>query len=67
MSKLYNDGNIIHHDWLDKLTIKEMQYAIQQEKKNSNDFYLTIEFPEIKSDEVKYHVVYFEEVLLVAS
>ena len=62
MSKLYNDGHVIHHDWLDKLTFKEMQYAIQQEKKNSNFFYLNIEFPEIKSEEVKYHVVYFEEV-----
>lgn len=62
MSKLYNNGHIIRHDWLDKLTIKEMQMAIQQEKQNSNYYYLSIEFPDIKSEDVKYHVVYFEEV-----
>lgn len=62
MSKLYYDGNIMRNDWLDKLTFKEMQFVIQQEKKNTNFFYLTVEFPEIKSEEIKYHVLYFEEV-----
>ena len=59
LSKLHKDGHVLHYDWLDKITSKEIQFVMQQEKRNSNFFYLTIDFPEIKSEDVKYHVLYF--------
>jgi hypothetical protein len=62
MSKLYQDGHIIHQEWLDRVALKELEYVMQNEKRALKEFTLKIEFPEIKSDDIKYHVIYFEEV-----
>ena len=62
LSKFYNDGHMIKQDWLDRLTLREMHSVIQQEKKSTHYFYMRVEFPEVKCDDRKYHVIYFEEV-----
>lgn len=62
MSKYYSDGHMIKQDWLDKLTLKEIQNATKKEKQNSKFFFINIELAQIKCDDVKYKVLYYEEV-----
>lgn len=62
MSKFHSDGHMIKQDWLDKLTLKEIQNATKREKQNSKFFYMNIEFAQIRCDDVKYVVLYYEEV-----
>lgn len=59
---MYNDGHMIKQEWLDRLTLRELQSVVQHEKKSSNYFYMRIEFPEVKCEDRRYHVLYFEEV-----
>lgn len=53
---------MIKQDWLDKLTFNEIQNSIKKEKLNSKFFYMTIELAQIKCEDVKYVVLYYEEV-----
>lgn len=62
MSKFHYDGHMIKQDWLDRLTLKEIQNANKKEKFNSKFFFMTIEFAIIKCEDVKYKVLYYEEV-----
>jgi hypothetical protein len=62
ISKLYQDGHIIRQDWLDKVALRELELVMQNEKRALNEFTLKIDFPEIKCDNIKFHVIYFEEV-----
>ena len=72
MSKMHANGQMIKQDWLDRLTLKEIQNSIRKEKENANCnsntrnnlkfFYMSIEFAQIKCEDVKYIVLYYEEV-----
>lgn len=62
MSKYHANGHAIKQDWLDKLTLKEIQNAVKKEKTNSKFFYVSIELAQIKCEDVKYTVLYYEEV-----
>ena len=62
MSKLHANGHMIKQDWLDRSTFKEIQNAIKNVKTNSKFFYMTIELAQIKCDDTKYTVLYYEEV-----
>jgi phosphatidylinositol 3-kinase len=62
MSKYHSNGHMIKQDWLDKLTFNEIQNSIKKEKLNSKFFYMTIELAQIKCEDVKYVVLYYEEV-----
>lgn len=62
MSKYQYDGHMIKQDWLDRLTLKEIQNATKKEKFNSKFFFMAIEFAQIKCEDVKYKVLYYEEV-----
>jgi hypothetical protein len=66
MAKYHSDGHMIKQDWLDRLTFKEIQNAIKKEKQsfsqNSKFFFMTIEFAQIKCEDTKYKVLYYEEV-----
>ena len=56
---------MIKQDWLDRLTLKEIQNAIKKEKQtpqNSKFFFMSIEFAQIKCEDIKYNVLYYEEV-----
>ncbi|CAF0722147.1 unnamed protein product [Brachionus calyciflorus] len=61
MSKYYFEGHMIKQDWLDKITLKEIQNATKKEKQNSKFFFMNIELAQIKCDDVKYKVLYYEE------
>jgi hypothetical protein len=67
MSKYHANGHAIKQDWLDKLTLKEIQNAVKKEKTNSKFFYVSIELAQIKCEDVKYTVLYYEEVMRVYS
>lgn len=56
---------MIKQDWLDRLTLKEIQNAAKKEKLSSKFFFITIELAQIKCDDVKYKVLYYEEVILI--
>ncbi len=65
MSKYHSEGHMIKQDWLDRLTLKEIQNAVKREKQNlpnTKFFFMTIEFAQIKCEDVKYVVLYYEEV-----
>lgn len=65
MSRYHADGHMIKQDWLDRLTFKEIQNAIKREKQsvaNSKFFFMNVEFAQIKCDDTKYNVLYYEEV-----
>lgn len=65
MSKYHANGHMIKQDWLDRMTFKEIQNAIKKEKSsalNSKFFYMTIELAQIKCEDTKYVVLYYEEV-----
>ena len=47
MSKMHANGHMIKQDWLDRLTLKEIQNATKKEKENSKFFYMSIEFAQI--------------------
>jgi len=61
MSKMHANGHMIKQDWLDRLTLKEIQNATKKEKENSKFFYMSIEFAQIKCEDVRYIVLYYEE------
>lgn len=63
MSRYHSNAQLIKQDWLDRLTLKEIQKNIKVEKDASKFFYLTIELAQIKCDDVKYKVLYYEEVI----
>ena len=65
MSRFHTEGHMIKQDWLDRLTLKEIQNSIKKEKQSSYNlkfFFMTIEFAQIKCDDVKYVVLYYEDV-----
>ena len=62
MSKFHANGQLIKHDWLDRLTLKEIQKSFKNEKEVSKFFFLSIDFAQIKCDDTKYRVLYYEEV-----
>ncbi len=62
MSKFHSNGQLIKHDWLDRLTLKEIQKSFKNEKEVSKFFFLSIDFAQIKCDDTKYRVLYYEEV-----
>lgn len=62
MSKFHTNGQLIKQDWLDRLTLKEIQKSMKNEKQASKFFFLTIDFAQIKCDDTKYNVLYYEEV-----
>ena len=62
MSKYHSNGHMIKQDWLDRMTFKEIQNAIKKEKSNSKFFYMSIELAQIKCEDTKYVVLYYEEV-----
>ena len=47
-------------DWLDRLTFLEIEKFVQNEKKNTNYIYLSIEFPIVSINGIDHSVVYFE-------
>ena len=47
-------------DWLDRLTFREIEVINEREKRESNNMYLTVEFPKFHSDSIEHTVVYFE-------
>ena len=47
MSKLHANGHLIKQDWLDRLTLKEIQNATKKEKENSKFFYKLIALEDI--------------------
>ena len=59
---MHADGHMIKQEWLDRLTFKEIQNATKKEKESSKLFYMSIEFAQIKCEDVKYVVLYYEEV-----
>ena len=61
MSKLHANGHMIKQDWLDRETLRQAQVAMQNERQKSKFFYLTVELPQIKCDDTKYIVLYYEE------
>ncbi len=63
MSKYHSNGQMIKQDWLDRLTLKEIQKNIKSEKEASKFFYMSIELAQIKCEETKYSVLYYEEVI----
>lgn len=62
MSKYHTNGQLIKQDWLDRLTLKEIQKSVKNEKDSSKFFFLTVDMAQIKSEETKYSVLYYEEV-----
>src|SRR5690606_16238992 len=47
MSRFHSEGHMIKQDWLDRLTLKEIQNSIKREKQsvsNAKFFFMTIEF-----------------------
>lgn len=62
MSKYHYEGHMIKQDWLDRLTLTEIQNATKKEKLNSKFLFMTLEFAQIKCEDVKYKVLYYEEV-----
>ncbi len=62
MSKFHANGQLIKQDWLDRLTLKEIQKSVKNEKEVLKFFFLSIEFALIKCDNTKYRVLYYEEV-----
>lgn len=62
LSKYYSDGHMIKQEWLDKITLKKIEESISKEKNNSKFFFMTIELAQIECDNVKYKVLYYEEV-----
>jgi hypothetical protein len=64
MSKYHTNGQLIKQDWLDRLTLKEIQKAAKNEKEATKFFYLTIDLAQIKCDDTKYTVLYYEEVII---
>ena len=62
MSKYHTNGQLIKQDWLDRLTLKEIQKAVKNEKESSKFFYLTIDLAQIKCEDTRYTVLYYEEV-----
>ena len=63
MSKYHSNGQMIKQDWLDRLTLKEIQKNVKSEKETSKFFYMSIEFAQIKCEDLKYIVLYYEEVV----
>ena len=63
MSKFHTNGQLIKQDWLDRLTLKEIQKSVKNEKEASKFFFLTIDLAQIKCDDTKYNVLYYEEVM----
>lgn len=61
LTKKYRNGLLPEVDWLDRLTFREIELINEQEKKNSEFMYLTVEFPEVFINDIVYHVVYYEE------
>ena len=62
MSKFHSNGQLINHDWLDRMTLKEIQKSFKNEKETSKFFFLGIDFAQIKCDDTKFTVLYYEEV-----
>ena len=62
MSKYHANGQMIKQDWLDRLTLKEIQKNVKSEKEASKFFYMSIELAQIKCEDTKYSVLYYEEV-----
>lgn len=65
MSKYHSNGQMIKQDWLDRLTLKEIQKNVKSEKETSKFFYMSIEFAQIKCEDLKYIVLYYEEVNMI--
>lgn len=65
MSRYHTNGQIIKQDWLDRLTLKEIQKNTKTEKEASKFFFLTLELAQIKCEDIKYTVLYYEEVSLI--
>jgi hypothetical protein len=63
MSKFHTNGQLIKQDWLDKVTLNVIQKTVVNEKEASKFFFLTIDLAQIKCDDLKYNVLYYEEVI----
>ena len=63
MSKFHTNGQLIKQDWLDKVTLNVIQKTVVNEKETSKFFFLTIDLAQIKCDDLKYNVLYYEEVI----
>ncbi|RWS16309.1 phosphatidylinositol 3-kinase catalytic subunit type 3-like protein [Dinothrombium tinctorium] len=61
LKKRYQQGHMMKIDWLDKLTFLEIERLAQEEKTNSNNMFLSIEFPKIIVDNIEHTIVYFEK------
>lgn len=63
LSKLvqqHRKGRMMSVDWLDRLTFREIEMINEQEKRESNFMYLTIEFTKFHFNDIQYTVVFFE-------
>lgn len=56
----HRKGRMMSVDWLDRLTFREIEVINEREKRESNNMYLTVEFPKFHSDNIEHTVVYFE-------
>ena len=56
----HHKGRMMSVDWLDRLTFREIEVINEREKRESNNMYLTIEFPKFHHDAIEYAVVFFE-------
>lgn len=63
MSKFHTNGQLIKQDWLDKMALNVIQKTVENEKETSKFFFLTVDLAHIKCDDLKYNVLYYEEVI----
>lgn len=50
LAKMHRNGRITKVDWLDRLTFREIELINQNEKEETNNLYLMVEFPSIVMD-----------------
>lgn len=60
--KHFHEGHVTRSDWLDRLTMTEVEKIKEQEKRESDAMYLMVEFPKIVDGDQEYVVLYFEAV-----
>ena len=58
--KKHRKGRMMAVDWLDRLTYREIEVINEQEKRDSDCMFLTIEFPKFHFNGIEHSIVYFD-------
>ncbi|XP_065836235.1 phosphatidylinositol 3-kinase catalytic subunit type 3-like [Oscarella lobularis] len=61
LEKKYLKGRLVEMDWLDRRTTCKIEEEKEKSKQNAKNFFLVVEFPEFRSDQIDYTVVFYEQ------